>query len=172
MARGYMRLRLVESYGRIGGVVLTGLVFALAHGKFIAADPLLAIFMVVMIVSSIAWAYIAQVTGSLIPPMIAHAIANTFATVVLLHVWIPFAAVTALVLWQRRPIFAALRRFADDWRADRERPGAWMGGLVLVLTIAALTIAIPLLGRTTTLVALGSAALAVTAANLVLERQS
>ena len=53
MARGYMRLRLVESYGQISGVVLTGLVFALAHGKSVSADPLLAVFMVVLAISSV-----------------------------------------------------------------------------------------------------------------------
>jgi membrane protease YdiL (CAAX protease family) len=161
MARGYMRLRLVESYGRIGGVILTGLVFALAHGKFISTDPLLAIFMIVLIVSSISWAYIAQTTGSLIPPMIAHAITNTFATVVLFDVWACFGAVTALVLWQRRPIIGTLRQFLEEWRAESDKAGLWFGALILVLIITILLIAMSQFGRMPALLGLGTLALLV-----------
>lgn len=171
MARGYMRLRLVESYGRVSGVILTGLVFALAHGKFVSTDPLLAIFMVVLIISSIAWAYIAQTSGSLIPPMIAHAMTNLFATVILFEVWIPFAAVTVFVLWQRQPIITTLRQFAGDWRAEQEAWGLWFGVVTLVLLIAALMVAMSQLGRTSGLVALAAVALSVTVANIGLEKR-
>jgi membrane protease YdiL (CAAX protease family) len=171
MARGYMRVRLVESYGRIGGVVLTGLVFALAHGKFISTDPLLAVFLVVLIVSSVSWAWIAQLTGSLIPPMIAHAITNGFATLVLFDVWPSFAAVLALVLWQRRPIFDAVRQFFADWREEEAGSGLWFGVIVLIIALAALMIGISTFGRMAALMALGTVALVITLANLIVEKR-
>ncbi len=171
MARGYMRVRLVESYGVIGGVVLTGLVFALAHGKFISTDPLLAVFLVVLIVGSISWAYVAQLTGSLIPPMIAHAITNTFATVILFDVWAPFAAVLALVLWQRRPILRILRQFIADWRKEQVASGLGFGIIVLVVALAALMIGMSQFGRMSALLAFGAVSLAITVANLAREKR-
>ncbi len=170
MARGYMRMRLVESYGRIGGVILTGLVFALAHGKFISTDPLLFVFMVALIASSISWAYVAQATGSLIPSMIAHAMTNGFATMILFDVWIPFAVITALVLWQRQPIFRALRRFGEDWRTEQDTSGLWFGVMVLVLIIAALMVTMSQLGRTTGLLVFGAFALLLTVVNMTREK--
>jgi membrane protease YdiL (CAAX protease family) len=169
MARGYMRVRLVESYGRVGGVVLTGLVFALAHGKFISTDPLLAVFLTVLVISSISWAWITQLTGSLMPAMIAHAITNGFATLVLFDVWAPFAASLAIVLWQRRPILGAIRQFVRDWREEHAMSGLWYGALVLVAALAALMIAMSQFGRLPALAAFGAVALAITAVNLVLE---
>ena len=162
-----MRLRLVECYGRMGGVILTGLVFAFSHGKFISTDPLLAITMILLVVSSISWAYIAQTTGSVIPPMIAHAITNTFATVVLFDVWAPFGAVIALVLWQRRPILGTLRQFAEDWRADSDKAGLWFGVLLLILIMTVLMIAMSQFGRMSALLGLGTLALLITIRSFV-----
>ena len=170
MARGYMRVRLVENYGRIGGVVLTGLVFALAHGKFISADPLLAAFLVVLVISSISWAYIAQLTGSLVPPMIAHAVTNAFATLVLFDVWQPFAAVLALVLWQRRPIFSAVRQFFTDWQEERPAFGLWFGVTALVIALAGLMFAMSLFGRTAGLATIGTIGLLFTITNIIREK--
>jgi hypothetical protein len=152
-------------------VVLTGLVFALAHGKFISTDPLLAVFLVVLIVSSVSWAWIAQLTSSLIPPMIAHAITNGFATLVLFDVWPSFAAVLALVLWQRRPIFDAVRQFFADWREEEAGSGLWFGVIVLIIALAALMIGMSTFGRTATLIALGAVALVITLANLIVEKR-
>lgn len=171
MARGYTRLRMVESYGPIGGVILTGLIFALSHGKFISADPLLALSLIMFVVSSISWSYIAQTTGSLVPTMIAHAMTNSIATVILFNVWVPFAGVTALVVWQRRSILKTLRQFADDWRADQEKSGLLFGIVILVAIIAATMIAMSQFGRTTGLLALGILSLFVTVANIVREKR-
>lgn len=172
MARGYMRVRLVESYGRIGGVVLTGLVFALAHGKFISTDPLLAVFLLVLVISSISWAWITQLTGSLIPAMIAHAITNGFATLVLFDVWAPFAAALAVVLWQRRAILNTIRQFVRDWREEHAISGLWFGVLVLITALAALMIGMSQFGRLAALAAFGLVALAITATNVVWEKRA
>ena len=172
MARGYMRLRLVESYGVMGGVVLAGLIFALAHGKFISTDPLLAVFMVMLVVSSVSWSWIAQTTGSLIPPMVGHALTNGLATLYLFDVWIPFAAVCALMLWQRRPVMVALRRFAEEWRADSQKSSLWLGIFVLVAVIAILTVAMSTIGRMNALILVGALSLVVTIANVVMEKRT
>ena len=171
MARGYMRVRLVESYGAIGGVVLTGLIFALAHGKFISTDPLLAIFMVALVVSSVSWTWIAHSTGSLIPSMVGHALTNGFATLYLFNVWIPFAAVCALILWQRWPIIAALRRFAEEWRADSRKSSLGLGIFVLVAVIAVLMYAMSAIGRINALLAVGAMSLVITIVNVISEKR-
>ena len=171
MARGYMRVRLVESYGVTGGVVLAGLVFALAHGKFISTDPLLAIFMVLLIVNSVSWTYLAQTSGSLVPPMVAHAMTNTIATVVLFNVWVPLAFTGALILWQREAIGTTIREFANAWRNDPDLAGMWSGIVLLVAVIAGLVTGMSQFGRMPTLLLFGSVALLVFLVNLVRERQ-
>lgn len=172
MARGYMRVRLVESYGVMGGVVLTGLIFALAHGKFISTDPLLAVFMVTLVINSVSWAWITQNTGSLIPAMVGHALTNGIATLYLFNVWVPLAAVCALILWQRQPVIAALCHFADEWRADSQKTSLWLGVFVLVAVIAILTIAMSTIGRMNALILVGALCLVITIANVVMEKRT
>lgn len=172
MARGYMRVRLVEAYGPVGGVVLTGLLFAVAHGKFISTDPLLATFMVVLVISSISWAYIAHVTGSLIPSMVAHAMTNTFATAILFNVWMPFAVIAAVVLWQRQAIAGTIRRFANDWRTDPRISEMWLGVVAVILFITAMMLALSQLGRTIGLLTIGVPVLTVTVIYTVGERRT
>ena len=165
MARGYMRVRLVESYGVIGGVVLTGLIFALAHGKFISTDPLLAVFMIALVISSVSWTWVAHTTGSLIPSMVGHALTNAFATLYLFHVWVPFAVVCALLLWKHGPVMAALRR------ADSQKSSLWLGAFVLVTVIAILMFAMSAIGRLNALIAVGSMSLVITILNVVSEKR-
>ena len=171
MARGYNRLRMVESYGPMGGVILTGLIFALIHTKFISTEPMLAISMVMLIIGSISWTYIAQRTGSLIPPMVAHAMTNTIAVAILFNLWLPFAAVTALVAWRHRPILNTLRQFAADWRADQQKLGLLFGIVGLVAIAAATMFALSRFERTTVLATIGVVGLVVTLANIVMEKR-
>lgn len=171
MARGYSRLRMVESYGPMGGVIMTGLIFALAHTKFISTDPLLALSLVALIVGSTAWTYIVHKTGSLIPAMVAHAMTNSIATMILFGVWLPFAAVTALVAWQHRPILNTMRQFAADWRADRQKSGLLFGIVALVAIAAAIMLAMSQFDRTMVLAAIGIIGLLITVANIVREKR-
>lgn len=101
--RGYQRVRLVESYGVMGGVVMTGLVFALSHTRYLVADPMLLLFMLSIVFSSICWTYLAQKTGSVIPPMVAHAVTNGTATAILFEVWVPFIILLIIALVFRKP---------------------------------------------------------------------
>jgi membrane protease YdiL (CAAX protease family) len=170
MTRGYMRVRLVESYGTMAGVVLTSLVFGLSHARYLQADGMLLLFMAVLLVNSLMWTYLAQKTGSIIPPLVAHALSNGIGTAVLFNVWIPFLLVTIAVLLFIRPILATGREFFDDWRHDRSR-GSLVQGIAIVLAV--LAVALVLLGQTgrsITLAVLGGFCLIVTLVNLVAER--
>lgn len=172
MARGYMRVRLVESYGHMNGVVLTGLVFALIHGKFLSLDPLILISLAMFVVSSIAWTYVAHATGSLIPPMIAHALTNITATAVLINVWVPLVVAVTLVVWQRQPILAMLRRFSQDWRANAHRSQLVFAIVVLVSIIAVALLVMTTVGRMAGLIALGLLGLVLTVMNIAREKRS
>ena len=99
-------------------------------------------------------------------------LAAGFATLYLFNVWIPFAAVCALMLWQRRPVIAALGRFADEWRADSQKSSLWLGIFVLVTVIAILMIAMSAIGRMNALILVGALSLVVTIANVVLEKRT
>ena len=104
--------------------------------------------------------------------MIAHAMTNAVAIAILFNVWIPFAAVTAVVVWQRRAVLEALRRFAADWRADQSKPGLWFGVVVLVVVIAVTMIAMSQPGGMTGLLATGSIGFLVTVVNIVREKRT
>lgn len=171
MARGYNRLRMVESYGPMGGVILTGLIFALTHTKFISAEPILAISMVMLIIGSISWTYVVHKTGSLIPSIVAHAMTNVIATAILFNVWLPFAAVTLLLVWQHRPVLDTLRQFAADWRADERKSGLVFGIVALVAIAAAIILAMSRFDRTMVLAAIGVIGLVITLANIVMEKR-
>ena len=171
MARGYFRLRLVESYGVMAGVVLTGLVFGLSHTRYLNGDGMLALFMGIILVNSISWTYLAQKTGSIIPPLVAHALSNGVGSAVLFNTWIQLLLTSVGMALCWRPVFATLRQFASDWAADGERHSLWQGvGIVLAILVSALLL-LGQIGRTPTLLALGLFCLLVTSANLFLEKR-
>ncbi len=172
MSRGYNRVRMVESYGPMGGVILTGLIFALAHTKFISSDPLLMVFMVITIIASISWTYVAQKTGSVIPSMVGHAMGNSIAVAILFNVWLPLAAVGALVAWQHRPIIAMLGQFKADWRADRQKSGLLYGILMMLGILGATMLAMSQFGRMAGMLGVGGLALLITIINIWKEKRS
>lgn len=134
-------------------------------------DTMQSLSMVVFFASSIAWTYIAQTTGSLIPSMIAHAMTNGIPIFVLFNVWIPFAAVTIVLLWQIRPILNTLRQFAGDWQADQEKSVIWIGITVLVVGVAAAMFLMSRLGSVERLLMLGAVGLSITVANFFSEKR-
>lgn len=167
MARGYFRVRLVESYGVMAGVVLAALVFGLSHTRYLAADGMLLLFMLVILVNSTGWTYLAQKTGSIIPSLVAHGLSNGIGTWVLFDTWTPFVVVTVGVVLLHRPMLKTMAEFLADWRADQERTSLWQGiAIVLAILVSALTL-LSLLGRTPTLIALGGFCLVVTVVELI-----
>ena len=55
LMRGYNRVRLVESFGPMSGVVLAGLVFGLSHTRYIQADGMMLLFLCGILISSVLW---------------------------------------------------------------------------------------------------------------------
>ena len=172
MARGYFRVRLVESYGTMAGVVMTSLVFGLSHTRYLANDGMLLLFMLIILINSVSWTYLAQKTGSIIPSLFAHGVSNGIGTAVLFNTWIPFFLVTAAVLIFYKPIIATLKEFLQDWRADQQKNSLWQGLLVILVILVATLSMLNLAGRTVTIISLGVFCLFVTAINLVMERMS
>ena len=171
MTRGYFRVRLVDSYGMMSGVILTGLVFGLSHTRYLQSDAMLLLFMAVILVNSVSWTYLVQKTGSIIPALVAHALSNGIGTAVLFDVWLPFVLVSFGVLLFSKPILATLKVFFRDLRNDHQKHSIWQGlAIVLVILVSALLL-LGLVGRLMTLVALGVFCLLVTAVSLTRERQ-
>jgi membrane protease YdiL (CAAX protease family) len=169
--RGYQRTRLVESYGVMGGVVLTGLVFAISHTRYLRADPMLLLFLLTIMISSVSWTYLAQKTGSVIPPMVAHAVTNGTATAILFDVWIPlfFLMIMGAILF--RPISRTVAEFIGDWRADTEKSSLWYGLIGIVIVIVPGLVLLPRFGRIPTLVGIGAVLIVFVLANVIMEKR-
>ncbi len=76
LARGYMQTRLTEELGPGGAILLVAVFFAVAHGDFLqptlsGAGDTLGIF-----VAAVLLGYVFHRTGSLLPPIVAHALLN------------------------------------------------------------------------------------------------
>lgn len=171
MARGYNRVRLVESYGPMGGVILTGVFFAIAHARYLQVDAWLLAFMGMLIISSVSWTYLAQKTGSVIPSIIAHAMTNGIATALLFDIWIPSIIVGLLFLTFIKPIVTMIREFYKDWVYDFQRSGLWFGLTCLILMFGSGLALIPYLNKTPVLAIFGVLVFAVTMTNLVVEHK-
>lgn len=170
MARGYFRTRLVESYGMMAGVIITSLVFGLSHTRYLNGDSMLLLFMGIILISSLMWTYLAQKTGSIIAPLVAHAFSNGVGIAVLFNIWIPFLMTGLGVLLFIQPIKSTVRQFIRDWYNDSVKHSLWQG-LAIVLTILVIALVmLSQLGRLTTLSVLGISCLIVTLANLINER--
>jgi membrane protease YdiL (CAAX protease family) len=171
MTRGYFRVRLVESFGVMSGVILTGLVFGLSHTRYLVGDTMLLLFMAIILINSVAWTYLVQKTGSIIPALIAHALSNGVGTLVLFNLWLPFVLMSFVVLLFGKPILATLQEFFQDLRRDQQRHASWQGLAMVLLILAAAMLLLGVAGRQVTLLALGAFCLLVTLANLFRERR-
>ncbi len=172
MARGYNRVRLTESYGVMGGVVLAGFLFAISHTRYFQADGMLIGFAIFMIISSISWTYLAQKTGSIIPSMVAHAMGNGIATWILFDIWVPTLIMTVLMVIFFRPVAAVIGEFISEWRADQKRNSLWFGVAMLIVMFALTMTILPTLGRVPTLAGLGGIMLIITIVNIAREKRA
>ena len=169
MTRGYFRVRLVESYGVMPGVILTAVVFGLSHSRYLAADGMLLLFMAIILINSTTWTYLAQKTGSILPAFLAHAISNGIATIVLFDIWIPFIVLAVAMVLLHKPILELLKNFATDWQAEPGKRGLLYGLFIVVTLMLGALGMLASVGRTPTLLVLGVFCLGITALNLVLE---
>ena len=169
--RGYARTRMVESYGVISGVILTGLVFGLSHSRYIANDAMLLLFLTSLLISSVMWTHVAQKTGSVIPPMIGHAISNAVGTAILFNTMIPFLLATIAVFVFRKEVFGLWQGLVSDWRHDPAKKNLWQGLAIVFVLMAIVLLSITQVGRTTTLIALGLLCLVYTIAFTIIEKR-
>lgn len=169
MTRGYFRMRLIESFGIMPGVILTAVIFGLSHTRYLAADGMLLLFLAIILINSTTWTYLTQKTGSILPAFLAHALSNGIATIVLFNIWIPFALLTVTMLLLRKPMLTLFRSFVADWHAETQKRSLVHGILVIVTILIAALLVLSTLGRTPTLLVLGTFCLLVTVANLILE---
>lgn len=172
LIRGYNRVRLVESFGPMSGVILTGLIFGLSHTRYLQADGLMLLFMIEILISSVLWTYVAQKTGSVIPSMVAHALSNGIASAILFDVWIPFVGVSIAVLFFRAEIWQLLKDFKTDWKQDTQRAGLWQGLAIILIILVAALVMIAQVGRTPTLIGLGVGCLTYSIAFMVWEKRN
>ncbi|MEJ2090537.1 MAG: hypothetical protein P8Y69_19220 [Gammaproteobacteria bacterium] len=109
-------------------------------------------------------------TGSVIPSMVAHALGNGTATLILFENWIPLLVLLTVAVAFRRSILATAREFARDWRTDGARHGIWTGLVAMAALLTPGLALLPLIGRVPTLAAIGVVLLVVTLWNLARER--
>lgn len=155
LTRGYNRVRLVESFGPMSGVILTGLVFGLSHTRYIQADGMMLLFLSGILISSVLWTYVAQKTGSVIPSMVAHALSNGIASAILFDVWIPFIGVSIAMVYFRAEVWQLLKDFKSDWKQDEQQGGLWQGLAIIMLILVTALIMLGQVGRMPTIIGLG-----------------
>ena len=160
LTRGYNRARLVESFGPMAGVVLTGLIFGLSHTRYLVADGMMLLFMCEILLSSILWTYSAQKTGSIIPALIAHSVSNGIASAILFNAWIPFFLLSILLILIRKDVGELLVNMKQDWQIDGEKSNTWQGMGIIFAVLATALISLGQFGRLPTLIGLGVACLA------------
>lgn len=172
LMRGYNRVRLVESFGPMSGVVLAGLVFGLSHTRYFQADGLMLLFLCEILLSSILWTYVAQKTGSILPSLIAHSMSNGIASAILFNVWLPFVIVTIASVFFFGDIKTLLRNFKLDWQADEQRGSFWLGLAVILIIFVIAIVSLSVLGRMPTIIMLGAGCLIYTIGFAVWEKFS
>ena len=163
MTRGYMRHRIVEAYGPMAGVLLTALVFSLSHSRYVSSDGMLFGFLCILIINSIMWTYSAQRTGSIIPALVAHALANGIGTLVLFNVWWPLLTILLFLIPWLPHLRGGWQSFLLDWSLDNEKSSLWSGLIIIVVVLVLAMTGLSVLGRTLTLLLLGGGSLVVTA---------
>jgi membrane protease YdiL (CAAX protease family) len=142
--RGYARTRLAESYGAIGAVIVSSLMFMLMHGHFYSTDPLKPLTMLTLIFGVTCWAYATLRTGTIIPGIVAHALGNMPWPRRVEVIGALLLAQIIILAVAHRPVREWLSAFGRDWQS-RDRAATTFG---VILTILVLVPAMILLRRT------------------------
>jgi membrane protease YdiL (CAAX protease family) len=137
--RGYAQTRLAEDYGVGTAIWFTAFIFGLSHTHFIQPDLFNIGTLISIVISGVVLGYLFYITGSLIPPILAHAVINLFATGPEMPIVLGGTILLAVVLWR------AIFRHARDLGSILTQVGSqeWtIGGLIV---IALLTIAVAII---------------------------
>ncbi|MDX1629521.1 MAG: CPBP family intramembrane glutamic endopeptidase [Fulvivirga sp.] len=135
IARGYIRSRIADSYGPIGGIILCALIFTLAHGQYFKGNVLLASVLPIIIYATIGWAFVTWKTGSIIPGIVAHAIMNTpfppgiisFSSVIIFMI--------ILIAIYRKEIKKYFEEFAILWASSASKDVIIIASLSIMLIL-------------------------------------
>lgn len=74
--RGYMQTRLTEDLGAGAAIWITAVSFSLAHTQYFGLEPLTLGLFVALLFGSLLLSWARHVTGSLLPPLVAHMLGN------------------------------------------------------------------------------------------------
>lgn len=136
--RGYAQTRLAEDYGSGTAIWFAAFIFAFAHTHFIQADLFNMGTLFSIVISGAVLGYLFHITGSLIPPILAHAVINLFASGPEMPFVLGGTILLLIVLW--RPIVGHAR---EVWSTlmGVDSIGWTVGGL-LVITVLTVAVAI------------------------------
>lgn len=138
--RGYAQTRLREDYGVGTSIWFSAFIFGFGHTHFIQPDLFNIGTLISIVISGVVLGYLFYMTKSLIPPILAHAVINLFATGPEMPIVLGGTILLAVVLW--RPIF---RHARDMWSIlTHLASSAWtMGGLLVIVLLATAVAIIP-----------------------------
>lgn len=138
--RGYVQGRLAEDFGAGAAVWITAAAFTVSHTQYFGARPMLAALLLALFAGALLLGWMRLATGSLLPPVIAHALGNVPTA----GVWSVAALVgmAALVIAFRRPVLRSARGMTDVLRAPgTARASAF--AIAVVLAVLALVLVLP-----------------------------
>jgi membrane protease YdiL (CAAX protease family) len=117
LVRGYMLRRVRDASGPATAILLTALLFSLAHTQYMRPDAYAIGISLSQMFFSVALGYVTYQTGSLVPAVVAHVLSNSPAQS---DQWLPqeifFAAAVTTIVVYRRVILAQLLEFLALFR--------------------------------------------------------
>jgi len=138
--RGYAQTRLGEDYGVGASIWFSAFIFGFAHTHFIQSDFFKLGTLISIVISGVVLGYLFHVTGSLIAPILAHAVINLFATGPETPIILAGTIVLVVILW--RPIFLHAKNM---WSilSQLESKSWTIGGLIVILILTTAVAIIP-----------------------------
>lgn len=138
IARGYTRSRIADSYGQMGGIILSAFIFTLAHGQYFEGNLLLASVLPIIIYATICWAFVTWKTGSIIPAIIAHAIMNTPFPRNLTSFSVILVIMIVLIILYLKQVKSYFNSFFDLWKQAAEKGAILLGALTIAAILASI----------------------------------
>lgn len=134
--RSYMLGRFRENFTAGGAVLLSSVLFWVAHGQYLTGDPYLAFHSLFAFIGALVLAWLTIRAGSIIPAITAHALQNVPGTFAFHAGWVVLGLIVAIA-W-RRSAWRYLKEFVALIATTRE----WLFLLVAGLAVTALVTAI------------------------------
>ena len=139
-ARGYILNRLREDFGDAGALMLSAVFFALVHMQYFKAEVLSIGMSLSLVIGSLAAGYVLLRTGSLVPCIVAHALANLPTPPGEWSEEIVFALAVAVLLVARRSVLRWGSGCLTLLRGNPEWGGTLFGLVVLLVVLGAVLV--------------------------------